>query len=144
MPPRFCPRRFRRCVCVHEERRKESITCNQDALPILPSLDEELEGCCISKLRTSCMLEVTTSFLGQSLLKNAPAWQSIDPMCQFEVIHFSCGHSSRRLIKHCHFARNDPRHQCFGAWSVKREWTSRHEHCQSCAYQRQRPTMRAA
>jgi hypothetical protein len=54
---------------------------------------------------------------------------------QFEVIHFSCRHSGRRLIKHCHFARNDPNHQCFGAWSVKREWISANQICHACGQQ---------
>ena len=53
-------------------------------------------------------------------------------MCQYESIHFSCGHVGRRLIKHCHFARNDPNHQCFGAWSIKREWTQPRENCAAC------------
>ncbi|KAF2492078.1 hypothetical protein BU16DRAFT_529450 [Lophium mytilinum] len=53
-------------------------------------------------------------------------------MCQYESINFSCGHSRPRLIKHCHFARNDPNHQCFGAWSIKREWTNPHENCDIC------------
>ncbi|KAM0722972.1 hypothetical protein Q7P37_001170 [Cladosporium fusiforme] len=48
----------------------------------------------------------------------------------------SCArHSGRRLIKHCHFARNDPKHQCFGAWSVKREWISANQVCQACGQQ---------
>ncbi|KAG9959816.1 hypothetical protein KCU61_g7163, partial [Aureobasidium melanogenum] len=55
-------------------------------------------------------------------------------MCQYENIHYGCGHTVRRLIKHCHFARNDPNHQCFGAWSVKREWSNPTEYCRNCAY----------
>ncbi|KAI4846662.1 hypothetical protein E4T44_04936 [Aureobasidium sp. EXF-8845] len=52
-------------------------------------------------------------------------------MCQYENIHYGCGHAARRLIKHCHFARNDPNHQCFGAWSVKREWSNPTEYCRN-------------
>ncbi|OTA38245.1 hypothetical protein BTJ68_01557 [Hortaea werneckii EXF-2000] len=59
----------------------------------------------------------------------------------YEVIHFHCGHAGRRLIKHCHFARNDPNHQCFGAWSIKREWISANQSCQTCV---QREMMRRA
>ncbi|EMF16776.1 uncharacterized protein SEPMUDRAFT_137520 [Sphaerulina musiva SO2202] len=55
-------------------------------------------------------------------------------MCQYEVIHFECGHSGRRLIKHCHFARNDANHHCFSAWVVKREWRSL-QVCQGCGQQ---------
>jgi hypothetical protein len=53
-------------------------------------------------------------------------------MCQFEKLTFRCGHESTRRIKHCHFARNDPLHQCFGAWVVKRE-ASIDEFCSDCA-----------
>ncbi|EMD01103.1 hypothetical protein BAUCODRAFT_153457 [Baudoinia panamericana UAMH 10762] len=56
-------------------------------------------------------------------------------MCQYEVIHFHCGHAGRRLIKHCHVARNTADHQCFGAWSIKREWVSANQLCQSCNQQ---------
>ncbi|RMZ06505.1 hypothetical protein D0862_04576 [Hortaea werneckii] len=65
----------------------------------------------------------------------------LNEMCQYEVIHFHCGHAGRRLIKHCHFARNDPNHQCFGAWSIKREWISANQSCQTCV---QREMMRRA
>ncbi|EOD48215.1 hypothetical protein UCRNP2_4994 [Neofusicoccum parvum UCRNP2] len=53
-------------------------------------------------------------------------------MCQYEAIHYHCSHVGRRLIKHCHFARNDPNHQCFGAWSIKREWKQPFENCPTC------------
>ncbi|RMY76619.1 hypothetical protein D0863_01836 [Hortaea werneckii] len=67
--------------------------------------------------------------------------RNVNEMCQYEVIHFHCGHAGRRLIKHCHFARNDPNHQCFGAWSIKREWISANQSCQTCV---QREMMRRA
>ncbi|KAF2709038.1 hypothetical protein K504DRAFT_357009, partial [Pleomassaria siparia CBS 279.74] len=54
-------------------------------------------------------------------------------MCYFEMIHFSqCGHNEKNLIQYCHFARNDPLHQCFGAWNVKREWTQNGTKCEDC------------
>ncbi|KAI0425952.1 hypothetical protein F5Y09DRAFT_346176 [Xylaria sp. FL1042] len=34
-------------------------------------------------------------------------------MCDFEEFVFICNHSVTRLKSHCHFARNDPNHQCF-------------------------------
>ncbi|KAF1810411.1 hypothetical protein P152DRAFT_97490 [Eremomyces bilateralis CBS 781.70] len=43
-------------------------------------------------------------------------------MCFYEHIVFACGHSMRRLARHCHFARNDPNHQCFGVAVVVRQW----------------------
>ncbi|RMZ35454.1 hypothetical protein D0859_00401 [Hortaea werneckii] len=73
--------------------------------------------------------------------RNFSKIRNIDEMCQYEVIHFHCGHAGRRLIKHCHFARNDPNHQCFGAWSIKREWISANQSCQTCV---QREMMRRA
>ncbi|EGP82026.1 uncharacterized protein MYCGRDRAFT_106685 [Zymoseptoria tritici IPO323] len=54
---------------------------------------------------------------------------------QFELIHPQCGHAIRRLVKHCHFARNDPKHQCSGAWSFRREWISVHLICRQCCQQ---------
>ncbi|KAF1846554.1 uncharacterized protein K460DRAFT_367308 [Cucurbitaria berberidis CBS 394.84] len=51
-------------------------------------------------------------------------------MCYYERINCGkCRITEHRLIQHCHFARNDPGHQCFGAWNIKRERT--HD-CDSC------------
>ncbi|KAF2722722.1 hypothetical protein K431DRAFT_208741, partial [Polychaeton citri CBS 116435] len=50
----------------------------------------------------------------------------------YEVIHFVCHHSGRRLISHCHFARNDPEHVCRGPWSIVREWASANQVCFDC------------
>ncbi|SMQ46295.1 unnamed protein product [Zymoseptoria tritici ST99CH_3D7] len=76
---------------------------------------------------------ISSNFTPPLLLPSEHRHTSI--MCQFEVIHFQCGHSGRRLIKHCHFARNDPNHQCFGAWSIKREWISANQICRECGQQ---------
>ncbi|KAF2140022.1 uncharacterized protein K452DRAFT_231284 [Aplosporella prunicola CBS 121167] len=43
-------------------------------------------------------------------------------MCDWEKIHMACGHAITRRVKYCHFARNDPRHQCFGVQRIVREW----------------------
>lgn len=53
-------------------------------------------------------------------------------MCFYEKTTFLCGHVQRRLMKHCHFARNDPGHQCFGAWNDKREWNQLEVNCADC------------
>jgi len=53
-------------------------------------------------------------------------------MCSYEKVTYRCGHEKRRLIKYCHFARNDPGHQCFGAWSDKRAWKQPREDCVDC------------
>ncbi|KAF2277341.1 uncharacterized protein EI97DRAFT_361309, partial [Westerdykella ornata] len=51
----------------------------------------------------------------------------------YEKIHYvPCGHEDHRLIQYCHFARNDPLHQCFGAWNIKREWEQREVECSQC------------
>ncbi|EMD95807.1 hypothetical protein COCC4DRAFT_88721, partial [Bipolaris maydis ATCC 48331] len=56
-------------------------------------------------------------------------------MCSYNKITFFCKHFEYRVAKHCHFARNDPGHQCFGAWSVKREWDEPQELCKDCVRQ---------
>lgn len=59
-------------------------------------------------------------------------FKEITVMCQYENISYNCGHHKLRLIKHCHFARNDPEHACFGAWNIKREWSLPYENCPDC------------
>jgi hypothetical protein len=58
--------------------------------------------------------------------------QNFGKMCQYESVKFNCGHKTLRLIKHCHFARNDPMHNCFGAWSVSSEHDLPDENCRYC------------
>ena len=53
-------------------------------------------------------------------------------MCQYEGITYACTHSKLRIWKHCHFARNDPNHQCFGAWTIEREIELPKENCPDC------------
>ncbi|KAF8253347.1 hypothetical protein K440DRAFT_625392 [Wilcoxina mikolae CBS 423.85] len=55
-------------------------------------------------------------------------------MCSFEKITYkACAHISRRLVGYCHFARNDPFHQCFGVQTVKREKiVDNGQKCPSC------------
>lgn len=53
-------------------------------------------------------------------------------MCDWEAIHFKCGHSMRRLFRYCHFARNDINHQCMGPWALKREWNNPYALCDRC------------
>ncbi|KAF2661075.1 hypothetical protein K491DRAFT_587967 [Lophiostoma macrostomum CBS 122681] len=58
-------------------------------------------------------------------------------MCYYEKTHFdACGHDTFRLMQHCHFARNDPGHQCFGAWNVKREHLQSRVECKDCTARR--------
>ncbi|EUC50564.1 hypothetical protein COCMIDRAFT_81685 [Bipolaris oryzae ATCC 44560] len=54
-------------------------------------------------------------------------------MCSYNKINFRCGHFEYRIAVYCHFARNDPNHQCFGAWTVKRAWDEPREVCRKCA-----------
>lgn len=53
-------------------------------------------------------------------------------MCNYERVCYGCGHEGYRLIAHCHFARNDPFHQCFGVKSIKRTWNNPIENCPGC------------
>ncbi|ORY16952.1 hypothetical protein BCR34DRAFT_445091, partial [Clohesyomyces aquaticus] len=51
----------------------------------------------------------------------------------FEMVHFPlCGHEERRITSYCHFARNDPLHQCFGVKTQKRDWHVHERTCQDC------------
>ncbi|KAJ9156337.1 hypothetical protein NKR23_g1447 [Pleurostoma richardsiae] len=43
-------------------------------------------------------------------------------MCDWEEFIFSCRCSVTKLKSHCHFARNDPNHQCFGVQVLKKVW----------------------
>jgi hypothetical protein len=52
-------------------------------------------------------------------------------MCDLEEFLFSCGHNTFRLKSYCHFARNDPNHQCFGVKQLRDSWTQVYE-CESC------------
>ena len=58
-------------------------------------------------------------------------------MCFYEKIKFPCGHAEHRLMQHCHFARNDPGHQCFGAWNIRRTWDQQETNCTNCVRQSQ-------
>ncbi|KAF2458955.1 hypothetical protein BDY21DRAFT_197898 [Lineolata rhizophorae] len=53
-------------------------------------------------------------------------------MCELEHMHWVCGHEGDRIIKYCHFARNDPKHYCGGVQVRKREMWHQYE-CPSCA-----------
>lgn len=52
-------------------------------------------------------------------------------MCDWEEFQFVCGHTAERLLSHCHFARTDPYHQCYGVKVIKNAWVQRVA-CQSC------------
>ncbi|WJG35323.1 uncharacterized protein FOBCDRAFT_223142 [Fusarium oxysporum Fo47] len=43
-------------------------------------------------------------------------------MCDWEEFLFACNHSTLRLKSYCHFARNDPNHQCFGVKVLRKSW----------------------
>ncbi|KAK1973272.1 hypothetical protein LZ30DRAFT_34607 [Colletotrichum cereale] len=43
-------------------------------------------------------------------------------MCDFEEFFFLCSHSVVKKKSYCHFARNDPNHQCFGVQVLKKTW----------------------
>ncbi|OLN85867.1 hypothetical protein CCHL11_05398 [Colletotrichum chlorophyti] len=43
-------------------------------------------------------------------------------MCDWEEFLFTCNHSILRLKSYCHFARNDPNHQCFGVKVLRNSW----------------------
>lgn len=43
-------------------------------------------------------------------------------MCDWEEFLFTCSHSTVRLKSYCHFARNDPRHQCYSVNVLRDSW----------------------
>ncbi|KAF6816262.1 hypothetical protein CSOJ01_03111 [Colletotrichum sojae] len=52
-------------------------------------------------------------------------------MCDFEEFLFTCNHSIVRLKSYCHFARNDPNHQCFGVKVLRNSW-QQNTPCDNC------------
>jgi hypothetical protein len=52
-------------------------------------------------------------------------------MCDFEEFAFTCGHSQFRLKSYCHFARNEPNHQCLGVKKLRHIW-DQGDWCQDC------------
>lgn len=73
---------------------------------------------------------LTQSRFKQFVLNQDPIINLV--MCYYEKIDFRCGHSQYRKIEYCHFARNDPNHQCFGPWNVKRSWKQDKDDCDAC------------
>lgn len=53
-------------------------------------------------------------------------------MCDWEEFIFSCACSFTRLKNYCHFARNDPNHQCFSVQVLRKVWDVP-EPCDRCA-----------
>ncbi|KAH8912009.1 hypothetical protein BR93DRAFT_963221 [Coniochaeta sp. PMI_546] len=52
-------------------------------------------------------------------------------MCDMEEFLFTCGHNTFRLKSYCHFARNDPNHQCFGVKVLRATWRQTNQ-CELC------------
>lgn len=53
-------------------------------------------------------------------------------MCDYEEFRFECGDSDVRLKSHCHFARNDPNHQCFSVKVLRKTWLQENQICDKC------------
>lgn len=53
-------------------------------------------------------------------------------MCDWEEFIFGCSCSYTKRKNYCHFARNDPNHQCFGVQVLKKVWDVP-EVCEKCA-----------
>ncbi|KAF3760474.1 hypothetical protein M406DRAFT_244396, partial [Cryphonectria parasitica EP155] len=43
-------------------------------------------------------------------------------MCDWEEFIFGCSCSYTKRKTYCHFARNDPNHQCFGVQVLRKVW----------------------
>ena len=90
--------------------------------------------CFVSRPRFTalCLLTVIVGFAVS--IRTWICNQSIN-MCFYEKITFPCNHTEYRLASYCHFARNDPGHQCFGAWNIRREWKQSQTNCADCTRQ---------
>ena len=58
-------------------------------------------------------------------------------MCNWEDIIYPCGHEETRRMSYCHFARNDPWHNCFGV-QVTKLTTYETILCNPCAAEEER------
>ncbi|KAF2682181.1 hypothetical protein K458DRAFT_391210 [Lentithecium fluviatile CBS 122367] len=124
---------------------------NPPAQPILCNLHSQPWDCAQSPTVTiyRVLRENTSSFTHTSKRINATYTASLlatghrypnnFDMCYFERVHYTfCGHDEKgRLIQHCHFARNDPAHQCFGAWNYRGTLEQHNSECKDCAAKKQ-------
>ncbi|ORY59454.1 uncharacterized protein BCR38DRAFT_57419 [Pseudomassariella vexata] len=56
-------------------------------------------------------------------------------MCDWEEFRFECNHSVVKLKSYCHFARNDPNHQCLGVKVLRKSWKQDFQLCDDCTAQ---------
>lgn len=56
-------------------------------------------------------------------------------MCDWEEFIFGCQCTYTKRKNYCHFARNDPNHQCFGVQVLKKVWDVP-EACDKCCSSR--------
>ncbi|POS80552.1 hypothetical protein DHEL01_v201053 [Diaporthe helianthi] len=63
-------------------------------------------------------------------------------MCDWEEFIFGCSCSYTKRKSYCHFARNDPNHQCFGVQVLKKVWEVP-EICDKCSQRNNRTSSRA-
>lgn len=56
-------------------------------------------------------------------------------MCDWEEFIFGCSCTYTKRKNYCHFARNDPNHQCFGVQVLKKVWDVT-EACDKCSSSR--------
>lgn len=108
-------------------------------IPRPPNLEYKPQTCNLDvRLRGSTIAnKLTMIIVPEHKTEQAVIPSTQKKMCFYEKIKFSCSHVEHLLIQHCHFARNDPGHQCFGAWNVRREWYQREMSCSDCVRQKQ-------
>ncbi|KAI3395479.1 hypothetical protein diail_1265 [Diaporthe ilicicola] len=63
-------------------------------------------------------------------------------MCDWEEFIFGCSCSYTKRKNYCHFARNDPNHQCFGVQVLKKVWDVP-EVCDKCSQKNNRTSTRS-
>ncbi len=53
-------------------------------------------------------------------------------MCQYEETTYRCGHVMRRVTQYCRYARDEPDHHCWGAWSHTKRTEALDRDCPNC------------
>lgn len=81
------------------------------------------------------LLSFSPSFWPNTSSTHNIAQQAWPNMCDWEEFIFGCQCTYTKRKNYCHFARNDPNHQCFGVQVLKKVWDVP-EACDKCCSSR--------
>lgn len=104
----------------------------------------------LQKSRTQAIVEAAIIVLARPLpgvipnlpLRHQHQTKHRPNMCDWEEFIFGCSCSYTKRKNYCHFARNDPNHQCFGVQVLKKVWDVP-EACDKCSTSSSRAAMQA-